>query len=140
LAVAAQSGKPNSTESQPGSLRVVVADDERDAVLTLGLLLRSEGMEVRLVRTGQAALAAVADFHPDAVLLDIGMPDRSGYDVAQELSRRYGDECPVLIAVTGLGKPDDKEMAEISGFHHFVTKPYDAQALVRLLVNLKRHS
>jgi len=114
-------------------VRVLVVDDNRDTMLTLGILLRSEGYIVRLAQSGAEALLAAALFRPEVALLDLQMPDRSGCDVAQELYRRYGSECPVLIAVTGHKDRNHREQAEISGFHHFVEKPYDPEALLRLL-------
>lgn len=120
-----------------GALRVLVVDDDRDTVLTLGILLRSEGYDTHLAQNGIEALAKAAELRPHVALLDIEMPDRSGFDVAQEFLRRYGNECPVLIAVTGRISNEDKQMAEISGFHHFVAKPYDPQALLKLLSSLE---
>ena len=117
-------------------LRVLVADDNRDTMLTLGILLRSEGYEVHLAENGEQALTEASAFRPDVVLLDIGMPDRSGFDVASELWRRYGHNCPVLVAVTARTSTADRQRAEISGFHHFFSKPYDPQALLLLLDSL----
>lgn len=117
-------------------LRVLVAEDNRDTMLTLGILLRSEGYEVQLAENGERALAEAREFRPDVVLLDLGLPDRSGFDVASELSRRYGQDCPVLVAVTARTTAEDRQLAEISGFHHFFSKPYDPQALLLLLDSL----
>jgi DNA-binding response OmpR family regulator len=131
-----------SEPAAPGSrpLRVLVADDERDTVMTLGILLRSEGIDVRLARGGEEVALAVAEFRPDAVLLDLGMPDRSGFDVAHELRERYRERCPVLIAVTAHSSDSDKRKAAGSGFHHHVAKPYDPDALLALVASLKpRH-
>ena len=114
-------------------IRLVIADDERDTVMTLGILLRSEGFDVELVHNGAAVATAVARHNPHAVLLDIGMPDRNGYDVARQLAAKYGDKCPMLIAVTGRTSPVDRNQAYASGFRHYITKPYDAAELVRLL-------
>jgi len=127
-----------SGEAEPPrrNVRIIIADDERDSLLTLGVLLRSEGYEVRLVRHGNDVPRAVAEFQPDAVLLDIGMPDRSGHDVAEELRQRYGEACPVLIAVTAHSTPADLAMTKSSGFKHHVGKPYDPQALLKLLASL----
>ena len=74
----------------PRTLRVVIADDNRDTVLTLGILLRSESYDVRLATSGSEAISLVEDFRPDVVLLDIAMPDRSGLQIALELNRKYG--------------------------------------------------
>ena len=97
-------------------LRVVIADDNRDTVMLLGILLRSEGIDVRLATKGSEVQAVVAQFRPDAVLLDITMPDRSGLQVAIELVRDYGAKCPVLIAVTAHNDETARRLTEKSGF------------------------
>jgi CheY-like chemotaxis protein len=122
-------------EARP--LRVLVADDNRDTVMMLGILLRSEGMVVRLTTKGAEVQAAVGEFRPDAVLLDIGMPDRSGLQVALDLSREYGSKCPVLIAVTGHNTDAAKRLTAKSGFRHHVDKPYDPDALLRLVASVE---
>jgi two-component system CheB/CheR fusion protein len=118
-------------------LRVLVADDNRDTVMMLGILLRSEGMAVRLTTRGAEVQAAVGEFRPDAVLLDIGMPDRNGLQVALDLSREYGPKCPVLIAVTGHSSDAAKRLTAKSGFRHHVDKPYDPDALLRLVASVE---
>lgn len=120
-------------EIDPRPLRVLVADDDRDTVMMLGILLRSEGMLVRLETRGTGVQAAVGEFRPDAVLLDIGMPDRSGLQVALDLSREYGPKCPVLIAVTAHSSDAAKRLTAKSGFRHHVDKPYDPDALLQLV-------
>ena len=131
----------DSSHRQPApqlqALRVLIADDEHDSLLTLGLLCRGEGMEIRLVRRGAEVPKAVAEFGPDVVLLDLAMPDRGGMDLAEELTDTYGDRCPVLIAVTAFATETDREMAKESGFHDFIAKPYDPQTLLRRLAALK---
>ena len=122
---------------QARPLRVLVADDKRDTVMMLGILLRSEGMVVRLTTRGAEVQAAVGEFRPDAVLLDIGMPDRSGLQVALDLSREYGPKCPVLIAVTGHSSDAAKRLTAKSGFRHHVDKPYDPDALLRLVASVE---
>jgi len=131
-------GVSNSAEQPPArALRVLIVDDDRDTLLTLGVLCRGEGMEVQMLRRGAAVPAAVAQFVPDVILLDIGLPDRSGFDVAEELSERYGEHGPLLIAVTAYASESEREMARESGFHHFIAKPYDPQTLMRRLTVLK---
>lgn len=117
----------------PHRLRILVADDDRDAVTSLMLLLRDEGHDVRGVYTGLDVLDKVRDFAPDAVLLDIGMPHINGYEVARALRERYASARPVLIAVTGRNQPGDKNLAQLAGFDHHVAKPYDPNALIALL-------
>jgi CheY-like chemotaxis protein len=113
--------------------RVLIADDNRDTVMTLGILVRSEGYVVRLAESGKQALAAATHFQPDIVLLDLGMPEMSGFDVAQELAQRYGDRCPVLIAVSGTKREEDIRRARSCGFTHFIPKPYNPETLISLL-------
>ncbi|HZE61334.1 MAG TPA: response regulator [Burkholderiales bacterium] len=115
------------------ALRVLIADDDRDSMLTLGILVRSEGYIVKLAENGKQALSAATYFGPDIVLLDLGMPDVSGFDVARELSQRFGAQCPVLIAVSAHKRDEDRSRAASCGFRHFVSKPYKPEALLDLL-------
>ena len=114
-------------------LRVLVADDDKDAVASLMLLLQEEGHEVRGVYSGLAVLDKVRDFGPDVVLLDIGMPHISGYEVARALRERYASARPLLIAITGHSKASDRTLAQLAGFDHHFAKPYDPNALLALL-------
>lgn len=118
-------------------LRILVADDDRDAVMSLLELLRDEGYEVRGVHTGLDVLDSVRNFAPDAVLLDIGMPHITGYEVARELRIRYASARPLLIAVTGRNQPGDRNLSQLAGFDHHVAKPYDPSALLGLLRSLQ---
>ena len=118
--------------------RILVADDDEDAVLSLTLLLREEGYAVRGVYRGSEVLQAVFNFAPDVVLLDIGMPQMTGYDVARTLRERYGSARPALIAVTGRSGKTDRQQALAAGFEHHVTKPYEPRALLALLAQLAR--
>lgn len=120
----------------PRRLRVVIADDDRDAVQTLSAILQDEGHEVRGVHDGDAVIDAISGFDPEVVVLDIGMPERTGYEVARYLRRRYGEQGVVLVAVTGWKKPSDKILAKLAGFDHHFAKPFDPQALVELLRTL----
>jgi CheY-like chemotaxis protein len=118
-------------------LRVLLADDDRDGAMTLSTLLELEGYEVRTVHGGQEALDAAREFRPEVILLDIGMPKVTGYEAARRLRQRYGDECPVLIAVTGWKQASDKILASLAGFDHHVAKPYEPATLISLLAKLR---
>jgi CheY-like chemotaxis protein len=113
--------------------RILVADDDEDTVVSLTALLHEEGYKVRGVHRGADVLQAVFDFAPDIVLLDIGMPQMSGYDVARTLRERYGSARPALIAVTGRAEQADRQQARAAGFEHHVAKPYEPGALLRLI-------
>lgn len=119
------------------ALRVLIADDNRDTVMTLGILLRSEAFDVRLATSGSEVATLVEEFRPDVVLLDIAMPDCSGLQVAVELTRRYGPVCPVLIAVTAHSDDVARRLTMKSGFQHHVAKPYDPDALIRLIASVQ---
>jgi CheY-like chemotaxis protein len=110
-----------------------VVEDERDTLMTLGILLRSEGYDVRLAHGGGEVPAAVREFRPHAVLLDIGMPGRDGYEVARELKATLGDACPLLVAVTAYASAADRARAQASGFQQHVAKPYDPTELLGML-------
>src|SRR5881394_1965981 len=97
LYFSADSAEPSRT---PRALRVLVADDERDTVITLTALLREEGYEVRQAFNGRDAVAAILEFDPDVAILDIAMPGMTGWDVARTVRRNNGDK-PLLIAMSG---------------------------------------
>jgi DNA-binding response OmpR family regulator len=119
-------------------LRIVVADDDRDSVLTLVMLLREEGHEVRGVYSGRQVMGQVIDFDPDAVLLDIAMPELSGWEVARTIRARRGAERPLLIGISGEYKQGaDKVLAQILGFNHYLVKPYAPAELLALLAPLR---
>ena len=113
---------------------MLVADDDRDTVLSLIMLLREEGHEVRGVHAGRQVMGAILDFDPDVVLLDIALPDISGWEVARFIRERRGRERPKIIGITGeyrLGS--DRILSQILGFDHYLLKPYDPSVLLALL-------
>lgn len=133
----AAAGSPEHAEAPRTELRILVVDDERDAVLTLVALLRDEGYDARGAYRGKEVLDLIRDFAPHAVLLDIGMPDLNGYEVARQIRQRWGSVAPLLIAVTGWKQSSDKMLATMAGFDHHVAKPYDPRALLSLLAPLR---
>ena len=118
--------------------RILVADDDKDAVLILTALLRDEGYQVRGVHRGAEVLDAVFNFAPDVVLLDISMPQMSGYEVARRLRERYGSARPALIAVTGFTGNMDRAQARAAGFEHHIGKPYEPRELLQLIGTVSR--
>ena len=114
---------------------MVVADDDRDTVETLAVLLRGAGHHVYGVHTGQEVLPAVRMLRPDAVILDIGLPGMSGFAVAQEIRHSFVDlRRPLMIAISGLWKDtSDKVIARQVGFDHYLEKPCDPEKLIELL-------
>lgn len=124
----------NDAERSALRLRVLIVDDERDTVATLSELVTDEGYQVRGVYKARDALAAMGDFDPDVVLLDLALPDLSGWEVARQIRARYGDKRPVLIAITGRYKqPSDRLLGQLAGFDHQLEKPCDPHELLKLL-------
>jgi CheY-like chemotaxis protein/anti-sigma regulatory factor (Ser/Thr protein kinase) len=113
--------------------RILVADDNRDAAESLAALLELEGHEVTLAYDGADALAAYERVHPQICLLDIGMPLRTGNEVAAEIRARHNGNGPTLVAITGWGQDADRSQALAAGFDHHLTKPVDPAQLLRLI-------
>ncbi|HET8713241.1 MAG TPA: ATP-binding protein [Gemmatimonadales bacterium] len=135
------SPRPARDETRPGSSplslqRVLVVDDNRDAADSLGLLLQLQGVDAHIVYDGNKALAALHEYRPTLVFLDIGMPGMDGYEVARRMRARPEGRDVVLIALTGWGQEADRRRARSAGFDHHLTKPIDIDALPRLLQEL----
>lgn len=124
--------------------RVLVVDDYPDSTTSTSMLLALFGYECRTASSGREALEQAAEFSPDIVLLDIGLPDMSGYDVARQLRATQGDRPLYLAALTGWGQPEDRARAIEAGFDQHVLKPATAatikQVLQRAAAMLAPHS
>lgn len=122
----------------PAPLRVLVADDNRDTVQMLMLLLRDEGYEVRGAYTGTDVMRIARLNRFDVIILDIEMPEMSGYAIAQDLrTHYYGSRAPLLIAISGKwNRPSEKLLAQVVGFDHHFEKPCDPERLLQLLREL----
>ena len=121
------------------NLRLIVCDDERDTVATLCEILRDEGDQVREAHAGAQVIREVRTAPPDAVIVDINMPGISGYEVAREVRRLYGEFAPVMIAISGKWTGQtDRMLSKMAGFEYFLEKPCDPQVLLSLLAPLRR--
>lgn len=114
-------------------MRVLVVEDYADASATLADVLELWGAEVRVASSGPDGLEAALETRPNVVLIDIGLPGMDGYEVARRLRARADGPRPLLIALTGYGREDDRRRAFACGFDHHLTKPVDADALRALL-------
>jgi CheY-like chemotaxis protein len=135
LAAAGQPAAPRAPgvlPTAPPGVRVLVADDNRDAADTLCRLLSLYGYEVRAAYDGSAALEVCDSFRPHAAVLDIGMPGRNGYEVARSLRERRGKELR-LVALSGWGSESDVQRARDAGFDEHLTKPADPALLNEML-------
>jgi signal transduction histidine kinase/CheY-like chemotaxis protein len=113
--------------------RVLVVDDNRDAVESLSLLLRLEGCETEVAYAGAEALSKARGFRPDVVLLDIGLPVMNGYEVCRALRREPRHGTIRIVALTGWGQERDRQRATEAGFDAHLVKPVDPAALAALL-------
>jgi len=113
-------------------VRVLVADDNRDAADALRALLEMEGYEAEAAYDGQAAVDAVTRALPDLIVMDLGMPGMDGYDAARAIRRQAGAEGVLMIALTGWGQSDARHRTREAGFDHHLIKPVDVEQILKL--------
>ena len=113
--------------------RILVVDDNVDAAESIAKILKLFGHDARCEYDGRAALAAVRDYGPDVIVLDVGLPGMDGYEVARRLRAMHGSNGPRIIAVTGYGQEEDRLRSRESGFDQHLTKPVDPEALQALV-------
>ncbi len=118
--------------------RILIVDDNRDAADALAGALVMMGHEPRIAGDGPGALAVSAEWGPDVVFLDIGLPGMDGYDVAREITRRGGRR-PTLVALTGYGQASDRAKSRDAGFDEHLVKPAQLAAIERVLRGLPSH-
>jgi CheY-like chemotaxis protein len=123
----------NSVNKNLTRKRILMVDDNRDNADLCSIILKKAGHEVRTAYSGREALEIADRFRPNVVMLDIGMPDMNGYEVARQIREMTWGKDIILMAITGWGQEEDKLKAFAAGFNHHVTKPYDAKILEQLL-------
>ena len=137
LPVVSAPPKPVGRQEQDMKLakpsRILLTDDNIDAAETLAALLQLDGHEVVVCHAATAALAQAKESEFDAYLLDIGLPDMTGLELARSLRQLSSQRNAVYIAVTGYGLKADREAATVAGFDHHLIKPVDFEALRQLL-------
>ncbi len=122
---------PTATKQRPSSeLRLLIVEDNQDACDMLKMLLDAEGYVVRTAGDGIAALAAIEAEPPDIALVDLGLPELDGYEVAKRVRRKLSSDEMRLIALTGYGQPSDRKKTRAAGFDDHLTKPVDLEALL----------
>jgi len=134
----AEPARPAAPPAVP--IRILLVDDNVDAATTLSMLLESDSHTTLIANSGREAIKAVAEFHPDIVFLDIGMPEMNGYEVARAIRRMPESGNPILVALTGWGGAADRLRAKDAGFDQHLTKPADIAAIEKLLTNVRRAS
>ena len=120
--------------------RILVVDDNTDSADLLLVLLERLGNEVRAAYDGEAGVLEAAEFGPDVVFCDIGMPKMNGYEVARRLREQPWSRELVLVALTGWGQEDDRKKSAAAGFDFHLVKPVDPSALKQLLAGLAQTS
>jgi signal transduction histidine kinase len=126
---------PSVAEARRGH-RILLADDNRDALDSLATLLQCDGHEVHTAADGAEALALAAVCRPDVMLLDIGMPKLDGYEVARRVRAEPWGKGTVLIALTGWGQDEDRRRSREVGFDNHLVKPLDPDKLSAMLAKL----
>jgi signal transduction histidine kinase/CheY-like chemotaxis protein len=136
--VAAPAIGTDAPQGNSAALRIGVVDDNEDAAVTLALLLETLGHTVSVAHSARAALEALPLFEPDVCLLDIGLPEMNGFELARALRARPGTDHAILIAVTGYAQEKDRAEARAAGFHDLFAKPVDLEVLGAALVQIER--
>ena len=123
-------------DGQTRGVRVLVVDDNVDAADALATALRLEGHQARVAYSGEVALQAAAEFKPEAVVCDVGLPKMDGHEVARRLRRDPHQAGTVLVAVTGWGTEEDKRRTRDAGFDFHLTKPVGLEHVQDILRRL----
>lgn len=114
-------------------MRVLVVDDDLAVRESMGLLLEMKGYDVRMADTGEFAIKLIGEFHPSVILLDIGLPEEDGYEVARRIRRLPGGGDLLLVAVSGYGQTEALTRSKEAGFDHHLVKPVPLNSLLDLL-------
>jgi DNA-binding response OmpR family regulator len=128
----------NSSDTALRRYRILVVDDNHDSALSLAMVLSIMGHETRTAHDGETALATAEEFHPDVVLLDIGLPKMNGYEVAQRIREKTWGTAMFLIAVTGWGQAEDRARSAEVGLNMHMVKPVEPSVLQAVLAGLNR--
>jgi CheY-like chemotaxis protein/two-component sensor histidine kinase len=132
----------NDAASKPMArpCRVLVVDDIKDLADSLALLLRRMGHDVHIAYNGRAAIEASEMLQPELALLDIGLPEMSGYEIAQRIRKQAWGRSIYLVALTGWGQPEDKTRALELGFNRHMTKPVSFAELEQLVAEAAKYT
>jgi len=129
---------PVALRAERKGLRMLIVDDNRDSAESMAMLQELSGHLTRIAHSGPDAIAAAADFCPEVILLDIGLPGMDGYEVARQLREMPALTEAFLVALTGYGSAEDRERALSAGFNEHLVKPADLNQLRRWLDDLAR--
>jgi len=122
-----------TAEAPASRMQILVVDDNRDSADSLALLLSLAGHETHIARDGPQALARAEALRPEAILLDLGLPGLSGYEVCRRLRAESWTQATPIIAITGWGQEDDRQRSKEAGFDGHLVKPIALAELTALL-------
>lgn len=137
LNAAANMSGSNAASAAAGSYRILVVDDNRDAALSLAMLLKLTGHQTQMAHDGVEAVEKATAWVPDVVLLDIGLPRMNGYDVCRTIREQAWGKNVAMIALTGWGQDEDRRKSEEAGFDGHLVKPVEHASLVQTLAACK---
>jgi signal transduction histidine kinase len=124
---------PSLTTISAQPLRILIIDDNVDSATGLSLCLESLGYELRSAHTGKEGVTAARNYQPDVILLDIGLPDIDGCEVARRLREEHSLNSTRIVAMTGYSGDADRDRAQRAGFDHYLVKPVELPKLLELL-------
>jgi CheY-like chemotaxis protein len=125
----------SSTSTVTGVCRVLVVDDNDDSAQTMAMMLELGGIKAKIAHDGAAALRVADEFRPHVVLLDIGLPEMDGFEVARRMRQTPELSSAILVAMTGYGQEEDRRRTADAGFAHHLVKPVDPEALKRVIAS-----
>ena len=133
-----EAGPPSSVDGAAGLLLdILVVDDNRDSADTLAHLLAIQGHRVKTAYDGPEALRLLANYRPQLILLDLGLPGMSGYEVAHRIRESTALRGVTLAALTGWGQDEDRRRTHEAGFDHHLVKPADPDEIARIIAGVK---
>lgn len=131
---------PDSEPAPSGVAKVLIVEDNEDSRELMCMLLEQAGFQCRTASTGTAALQVLGQFHPDIAILDVGLPEMNGYELAGLIRQDPSLRKTILIAVTGYGRATDHEASRAAGFDDHLVKPVDTDQLLRAVTRLRARS
>lgn len=137
---AERDGNTTASNSTSGQRRVLIVDDNRDAALSLAMMLRHRGNTVQTAFDGLAGVETYETFQPDLVLLDLGMPRLNGFEACRRMRKLPGGADRVIVALTGWSQEEDRRKSLDAGFDHHLVKPVEPEEIEELFTRLRSNT
>jgi CheY-like chemotaxis protein len=127
---------PSPEKTRAPRRRVLIVDDNRDAAESLAMVLKFLGHEAITAYDGEAGLVAAAEYRPDLVVMDLGMPNMDGYEACRRIRAKSWGRDPYLVALSGWGAADDLRRTHDAGFDRHLVKPVDVNMLAKMIADM----